>query len=249
MIDVFRVGYNEVGAKYHNYGETTIFQIGLKLSGKAEILYNHKKYNFDAKSVLYLPKEKISDVDYQTTIIEPGESVCIFFDSPSKLPTTPILIAQNDFQMYNMFYELNKAYNQKNEDLFTCMSIFFDILSKMNKKLNQSYISEENKMTDVILYMQNHVTDKYIDFAMLAAENNMSIDHFRHVFKKIYNISPLRYFNEIKMEYIKSLIRKREFSISDIAAMSGFDDTNYFSRFFKKHVGMSPSEYKNSCFI
>lgn len=99
-------------------------------------------------------------------------------------------------------------------------------------------------MTEVIMYMQSHVTDMYMDFNMLAAESGMSIDHFRHEFKRVYNLSPLQYFHKLKIEFIKKLMHNREYAIGDIAKIMGFDDLNYFSRFFKKHVGISPSEYK-----
>ena len=99
--------------------------MGLKVSGDTEIMYNHQQYAFCAESILYLPKENSSDIDYQTTILEQGESLCIFFDSPNKLPPVPILTKHSDAHIRNMFFELHGFYNQKNRDLFACKSVFY----------------------------------------------------------------------------------------------------------------------------
>lgn len=239
-MDVFRVT-SEAGAEYFEHGRTDIYQIGLKIAGTTEVTYNNKKYLFGAESILYLPKETSADIDYHRKISEQGESLCIFFDSPNKLPPEPILTKHSDAHTRGMFFELNGYYNQKNRDLFACMSVFFNILSSLNKKSEKT---SKSNMSDVILYMQNHIADAYVDFNAIARENDISIDRFRHKFKEIYNISPLQYFHKMKIDYIKTLIHNKEYSISDVAEKSGFGDLNYFSRFFKNHIGVSPSEYK-----
>lgn len=66
----------------------------------------------------------------------------------------------------------------------------------------------------------------------LADMQKMSVDCFRHKFKKLYNIPPLQYYNEIKLQKIKQLICQSEHTLTQIAEMTGFSDLNYFSRFF-----------------
>lgn len=249
LIDIFRVTSSPAGTRFFEHGRTDIFQIGLKVKGSSEIIYNQKKYPFCAGTVLYLPKEKSNNIDYQTTILEQGESICIFFNSTSELPDNPILIQKNDMHTYNLFSDLCGIYNQTCKDTFLCMSVFYNILSSIQQKVKENPISGKDKLTNITEYMQKHVTDKYIDFNTLAENNNISIDHFRHIFRKKYNISPLQYFHLLKIDYIKSLIHNPNYSISDISVMMGFEDLNYFSRFFKKHTGISPSEYKKTYII
>lgn len=245
---IFRVTSSKSGTKICANGRTDIYQIGLKMSGESKILYNGKEYLFSAGSILFLPKESSTDIDYRTFILNQGDSLCIFFDSKADLPKDPILIQPCDIETYDLFLKINKAYNSPNRDFFECTSILFSILSVMNRKITQK--SEKiGNMEKTISYMQNHVTDKYIDFFMLAKTNNMSIDYFRHTFKKIYGTSPLRYFNKLKINHIKKLLHNQKNSIGDVAFMSGFEDFNYFSRFFKKHTGYSPSEYRKIYFM
>ena len=44
----------------------------------------------------------------------------------------------------------------------------------------------------------------------------------------------------------KQLLRNRSLSIAEIAEKTGLVDQSYFSRFFKKKMGITPSEYRNS---
>lgn len=46
------------------------------------------------------------------------------------------------------------------------------------------------------------------------------------------------------MEHAKNLLREKEKSIKQICVESGYSDPNYFSRIFKKTVGVTPSEYR-----
>lgn len=248
FIDVFKVTSQKSGSKSFAHGRRDIFQLGLKMSGTADITYNNQKYLFCADSVLYLPKETSPCIDYETLILEQGVSLCIFFDAVGKLPPTPILTQNINSHIRGLFCELHTFYNQNNKDLFACMSVFFNILSSL-EKTSKPTLSKTIDFDNIISYMQNHISDTYIDFDMLAKENRISIDHFRHMFKKTYNVSPLQYFHNMKIDYIKTLMHNGKYSVNEIAVLSGFHDLNYFSRFFKKHMGMSPVQYRKLCIL
>jgi YesN/AraC family two-component response regulator len=47
------------------------------------------------------------------------------------------------------------------------------------------------------------------------------------------------------MEYAGELLRTTSLSVGDIAELSGYNDYFYFARFFKKHTGVTPTEYRN----
>ena len=60
-------------------------------------------------------------------------------------------------------------------------------------------------------------------------------------------MTPLEYLTQIRIEQAKSyLINSNIYSISEIADMCGFSDQYYFSRVFKKTVGVSPRDYKKN---
>jgi AraC-like DNA-binding protein len=73
---------------------------------------------------------------------------------------------------------------------------------------------------------------------------SMSYAHQCRVFKSCYGISPLKYVTEQRMTRVKALLRDTERPISEIAALSGFDNLCYFARLFNKSAGMSAREYR-----
>lgn len=75
IIDVFCVNSGAAGTKINDKGQNGFYQIGLKIGGNTEIFYKGEKLNFRDKSILYLPKENRSDIDYNKTIISQGKSI------------------------------------------------------------------------------------------------------------------------------------------------------------------------------
>lgn len=89
-----------------------------------------------------------------------------------------------------------------------------------------------------INYMKNESIQTY------AKISGLSEPYFRKCFKKITNMTPIEYRNYLKIEKSKELLMRNHHISNDyIAGFVGFDDTNYYSRTFKKFVGMSPQNY------
>ncbi len=74
---------------------------------------------------------------------------------------------------------------------------------------------------------------------MVRREHNMHPTYLSNRFKAIFGISPIKLKNAIRIEKAKSLLKKRDVSVSDVALSLGYDDPNYFTHFFKNQVGMS----------
>ena len=49
-----------------------------------------------------------------------------------------------------------------------------------------------------------------------------------------------------RLNLAKQMLKDKNVSIADVARLSGLEDQSYFSRFFKKKTGMSPSQFRNS---
>ncbi len=79
------------------------------------------------------------------------------------------------------------------------------------------------------------------DYAALC---HMSEQTFIRHFKREMHCPPWQFVESIKINQIKNLLSSTTNSISDIAAVCNFFDPFYFSRFFKKHVGISPLAYR-----
>ena len=83
IIKVFTatVNKNDIGKRLQGFGETDFYQLGIKFKGRTNITYNNDKFIYDDNSVIYLPCEKRTDIEYNKTFHQPGLGVCIFFTS------------------------------------------------------------------------------------------------------------------------------------------------------------------------
>lgn len=81
------------------------------------------------------------------------------------------------------------------------------------------------------------------DWSALSKDLNMSLTHFRRLFRKQFHVSPLDYLLNLRMRQASILIENNEGNVSEVARMVGYENVYYFSRLFKSKVGCSPSEY------
>lgn len=93
--------------------------------------------------------------------------------------------------------------------------------------------------------MQNNINNPEFDLSAAVDETGYCKGYFRKIFKDFTGVSPVNYFQEMRINYAISLMNQYDKSrtIKDIAASSGFRDPLYFSRIFKKITGQSPREY------
>ena len=78
----------------------------------------------------------------------------------------------------------------------------------------------------------------------------MSTSHFHKKFKATLGISPIDFVNSEKIKFAKKLIKEHaEYQMSEIAFKSGFNNTSYFNRQFKKYELITPQQFKKSIFI
>ncbi|MBR2906694.1 MAG: helix-turn-helix transcriptional regulator [Clostridia bacterium] len=82
--------------------------------------------------------------------------------------------------------------------------------------------------------------------AYYAELSGVSETSFYQHFKAWASSSPAEYRTKMRISAAKSLLRNSSYRISEIAAEVGFDDPYYFSRIFRKAVGVSPRAYRQS---
>lgn len=92
-------------------------------------------------------------------------------------------------------------------------------------------------------YIEQHFKEK-ISLSLLANLTDMSICNFRREWLKLYNESAIQYRDKIRLRCSEEYLISGYYTVSEVASRCGFDDVNYFIRFFKKHTGMTPGKYK-----
>jgi AraC-like DNA-binding protein len=80
----------------------------------------------------------------------------------------------------------------------------------------------------------------------LAHYSQLSKFHFAKKFKELTDSSPIQHFINMKIQRACSQLDNSDIAIKDIASGLGYSDPYYFSRLFKKLVGISPKQYRDS---
>ena len=88
--------------------------------------------------------------------------------------------------------------------------------------------------------------DEDVNLQSLADGCNMSISHFMREFKRVTGTSPKKHQQTLRINNAKQLLSSTSLTVAEVASLCGFSDPLYFSRLFKKVVGLSPTEYRGN---
>lgn len=114
------------------------------------------------------------------------------------------------------------------------------------RKIYQSFHQNEghykNDVAKTIAYIEENYMHR-LTLASISANVNLSSSYLCRVFKSEVGISITSYLNNLRIRKAATLIKEQTLSLKEISAMVGIDDQLYFSRLFKKCMGISPSEY------
>ncbi|ACS99574.1 response regulator [Paenibacillus sp. JDR-2] len=103
-----------------------------------------------------------------------------------------------------------------------------------------------NKLFESILaYVHEHFRLD-ISRESVAREVYVTPGYISYLFKQQMQTSFIEYLHRIRIEYASRLLKDPSLRISDIAHESGYQDEKYFFQVFKKHTGMTPTQYRNN---
>ena len=101
----------------------------------------------------------------------------------------------------------------------------------------------EQKIAQSIEYMKQHLSSS-VNVSTLAALANLSVSHYRALFRRQAGFAPIDYFIRLRLHHACQLLDTTDLSVKQIAANVGYDDPLYFSRSFKAVNETSPTEYR-----
>ncbi len=142
-----------------------------------------------------------------------------------------------------------KEYDEKDFGWQTAIKSLFMLLSvELSRLYSFKNIGGKESVIYIakpIAYIEEHFKEQ-ISLSELADMASISPRHLTRLFSETYKTTPLKYINSLRLNYAGDLLENTAMSISDISFASGFLDSNYFSRAFKKKFGKTPIEYRKS---
>jgi AraC-like DNA-binding protein len=95
------------------------------------------------------------------------------------------------------------------------------------------------KLGRALVYLEDRYTEEF-SIKELSQKAGYSVNHFTEICRNIYGVTPLQYILQQRLNLAAKLLREGERNVTEIASACGFDDPNYFSRLFRKKMGVSP---------
>lgn len=102
---------------------------------------------------------------------------------------------------------------------------------------------QNRHVTSVIRYMYAHI-DQSLTLEELSEQVGLSKSYLNTIFRASTGHSPVDFFLRLKMEEACKLLQMENGYVYEVAAAVGYSDPYYFSRLFRKIIGVSPKEYR-----
>lgn len=146
-----------------------------------------------------------------------------------------------DYRMLKLFDIFIKNDNYRDSELANCTEAMLIELAKASEPRRVGH----NKLSRSIGYINDHYTSE-IKVADLAAMDFMSVSGYTALFRKIMNTSPYRYIIGLRLDAACGMLRDSNLSVARIAELTGFQNAFFFSKLFKKHMNISPLQYRKN---
>lgn len=178
-----------------------------------------------------------------------GDDVQIFnrrFGIGTSHEPRPIMYNDKGLQLWETIYR-NLEMGYTNESLGNANLCLYHLIATFLFPGNAGPEKKEETrdvIADSITYMRSRL-DKILTIKELAVSCGLSISHFSHLFHRTTGLPPLEYFIRLKLEKACIFLYDSDRKVKEIAAMVGYEDPYYFSRLFKKHMDLSPHQYRS----
>lgn len=217
----------------------------LSFRTKANVHYsvNNKNISVHEGDILFVPE----NLSYH---IHAGneELYVIHFELPEKKQNYLEVFHIEDFsKAQRLFSNCYEVWNQKEPGYyFKTLSIFYRIIEMMEVSvLEKSTDKAYQTLSPALQYIHAHFEDASLNILDLCKIVHMSDTWFRKLFMKYYGTTPIKYINNLRINYAKELIESGYYKIENIASLVGYNDPKYFSMVFKQYTGCTPSTYKS----
>ncbi len=153
-------------------------------------------------------------------------------------------LLEQGFIIYDALYSWAKYLQKEKHSQSRMERLLLDVYKKFikGKKKSPAWASElKNIFQDQI---DTHLT---LSLKQVSKELNMHPAYLSREFSKYFDdLSFGEYIRKLRIEKAIELIKSSDYTLTEIAYLSGFSDQSHFTRIFRKHTSNSPSAFRKS---
>lgn len=169
---------------------------------------------------------------------------CIFMLDEQQAEMLDLILSQikDAFIMENRIVAMCKQNEEiKAQEAVNKLELLLLSLSVSEGVVLEKNVPSNRKYTEMVKLLSDNL-DKNLSLADIADMCNMSTSNVKKIFYKYSGMGMKKYYNEMKARQAAQYLRDG-LSVKETAALLGFTDQNYFSVFFKRLMGKSPTSY------
>lgn len=221
------------------------------MNGQARVVSNAKEITVGASDIAVINSNSIHDVQvtdgpvkYCCLIID--KEFCDSFGFPIEEVTfrpkmsDPILVGC--FEKIKLEMEQKKPYYKEAVKL-EIVKLLLHLFRNYQQK-NDHIVKNSTKIDMVkesMKYIKMHFSE-HISLDLIADHVGFSKYYFCRAFKDVTGYTVNSYINFLRANYAYDLIKEKKYTIGEVALQSGFESFSYFTKNFKKYIGLLPSK-------
>lgn len=255
-VKLLTTGLEEISSpSYHldNRHREECYLFQYTLSGSGTVVIKGKKHTVNEGEGFFL---KIPDDDEyyfdEKTNISPWKFIYIKFGGEGCLPYYNLItenignVCRTD-ESAKCIISLAEIHRRASlgliTDSFTGERLTFDFLCKLCSDL----LNDEKHFSDIVVKAKRIIDEEYTSIDGIygiSRRLGVSQSHLSRVFSSEVKATPVEYLTKIRLQEAINLLNETQESVEDIAVKCGFSCGNYFCKVFRKHMGISPLEYR-----
>ncbi|NGQ94516.1 AraC family transcriptional regulator [Brevibacillus sp. SYP-B805] len=230
----------------------------LPIRGKALMLLDQTAYETDKYHVCHAGKGTVLEI---VQVADVFEYYMVFYQAVLTMPRRQDLLrlqqTSNPFQLqygfaprhplslYLRVEQMHREWQQNGMlEKFHVNVLFHQFVYEL---LKLQALEEETTLPKIVAqairYMDEHYAEP-ITLHSLAALLDCNARRLQRLFRAELHVGPMEYLIQVRLEKAKALLLQMDVPIAQIAEAVGYSDSYYFSRMFKKYMGISPSRFK-----
>lgn len=123
---------------------------------------------------------------------------------------------------------------------------YIKYLHSANDTVNIDEKSDKDMVGEIMQYLSEHISEK-VSLEDIVKEYSINRNLLNQIFIKETSMTCLNYLEKMRMSLAQTMLADTELQIAEISDRVGYPDPNYFIKVFKKHTGVTPSKYRESC--
>jgi AraC family transcriptional activator of pobA len=245
---------------------TDLIQLFVIENGDGILVSEKKKTIISGPSIVFIPANTLHGFIFQDNVKGDVITFSDFFLENNFKQNQKIVFELNHLQCYNfernntlfeqiktlkemIVIELNEENIEKRTFINSLFQTLFLSIFRVNQIQKTSREKTDNKTLKYFQIFQKNLKNNNTEsknISQYAKEIGITTMHLNRICKIVVGKSPIQILHELVVVEAKKYLLNTSYSISEISYFLNFNDPAYFTRLFKKNVGVSPSDFRKT---